>query len=691
MNHVPNWLIENSIIVAAALPIVWLVGRCRSTRPAELHLLWLVLLVKLVTPPVAQWPLALDDVAALLQPTGSTAQTVSPEIDVQQTGVIEEELELAIEELSGLSADELTLASVVPTGTPTELGDESTSKPFPWKALLIGTWAAGTSIVVGLSLLRLLRLIRFLRGAEPAPSELQTLIARIAEQYRLQPVPAFLAKGFASPCICCLGRPVMLWPDSLCVEDDPRGSESIIAHELAHIARRDHWVARFELLALWSGWWNPLFWLVRWQLHESRELACDALSMEVAAPDRRAFAELLLEFSQVRRPALSAVSMVGAGIAARFSLRRRLRMLFDHRVSGRLSLASFALAAAFGVAVLPGFTRGQEKSDDAATLQEEVGGVIEVKVDVKDSDSAKSEDAAPVIEDISVDVESAVNLEALDPVVADVELVFDDIVDPTDLSEDAKVDKKDLIKRYRVVTGAKPRPPEESDDSDDVEGGELFKLHEGVQSIRVRLLGPNVVQIEEIGPNLNSVRVLKLHGGKPDPQPKKTRTIKMDPESKVLHFDEGGRVHKVEIDAKLAELTTEIESAKADAARAQQDVARAMVEKVKAASAQRAEMAKKMVAEKQAHAAEFQISRVRYDADRESLQEELELAELGMMEKQIELEEAAEHAKKAPDDSAAARRLKLAELGVRRAKVEAGRIQRRLGQLQEKGDTAPAK
>jgi hypothetical protein len=556
--------------------------------------------------------------------------------------------------------------------------------------LLIATWAIGTAIVVGLSLYRLLRLVRFLRVAEPAQPELQSLIARIAEQYRLTPVPAFMAKCFASPCIACVGRPVMLWPDSIRAHDSPGCAETIIAHELAHIARRDHWVARFELLALWAGWWNPLFWLVRWQLHESRELACDALSMEVAKHDRRAFAELLLEFSQVRRPALSAVSMVGAGIAARFSLRRRLQMLFDHRVTGRLSLVGLALAGAFGVAVLPGFTRGQEKSDDVKPLEEEVDGVIEAKVDVQELEPSRSEDAAPVTEVIAVDVENAVDLAVPVPVISDVELVFDDVVDPAELSDDAKLEKKELIKRYRVLTEGKSKPADKSDDGD---GGELFKLHEGAQSIRVRLLGPNVVQIEEIGPDLNSVRVLKLNTGKTDPQQKKIRTIKVNPESNLPHIDDEDRVHKVKVDAEIADLANKVERAKKDAARAQHDVARSMVEKARAAASEQAELAHRIAAEaeKKAHVVEVELSRSRYDADRESLQEELELSELGILEKQIELEEAAEQVKKSPDDSAAARRLKLAELGVRRAKVEMGRIQRRLGQLQDKGDGLQAK
>jgi len=36
-------------------------------------------------------------------------------------------------------------------------------------------------------------------------------------------------------------------------------SRGIIAHELAHMHRRDHWITWLELGASIPWWWNPLF------------------------------------------------------------------------------------------------------------------------------------------------------------------------------------------------------------------------------------------------------------------------------------------------------------------------------------------------------------------------------------------------------------------------------------------------
>ena len=99
--------------------------------------------------------------------------------------------------------------------------------------------------------------------------------------------------GLASPVLWCLGRPVLLWPDGLECRLKGEGRRAVIAHELAHLRRRDHWVRRLEMVAAVLHWWNPLFWVARKKLRADAELACDAWAAGQA--DRRAYAEALLE------------------------------------------------------------------------------------------------------------------------------------------------------------------------------------------------------------------------------------------------------------------------------------------------------------------------------------------------------------------------------------------------------------
>ena len=67
--------------------------------------------------------------------------------------------------------------------------------------------------------------------------------------------------GLQSPFVWGVGRPRLMWPagDS----GAPRNPRAVMAHELAHVKRRDHWVAWFEIVATSLLWWNPLVWFVR--------------------------------------------------------------------------------------------------------------------------------------------------------------------------------------------------------------------------------------------------------------------------------------------------------------------------------------------------------------------------------------------------------------------------------------------
>jgi hypothetical protein len=64
-----EWALENTLIAAALTAVVLVVRRSRRVSPAFEHALWLIVVVKLLTPPIVSWPWsvrdALGDVAIL--------------------------------------------------------------------------------------------------------------------------------------------------------------------------------------------------------------------------------------------------------------------------------------------------------------------------------------------------------------------------------------------------------------------------------------------------------------------------------------------------------------------------------------------------------------------------------------------------------------------------------------------------
>ena len=104
--------------------------------------------------------------------------------------------------------------------------------------------------------------------------------------------------GAPTPFILGMLRPVICLPEGM--RADVR--ENVLAHERAHLARRDHlWKPLgFALLSVY--WFNPLMWLAYVLLCRDIELACDERVIKDMGPSERAdYSQALLDCSSGRR------------------------------------------------------------------------------------------------------------------------------------------------------------------------------------------------------------------------------------------------------------------------------------------------------------------------------------------------------------------------------------------------------
>ncbi|MCI8853024.1 MAG: hypothetical protein HFI31_06890 [Lachnospiraceae bacterium] len=81
----------------------------------------------------------------------------------------------------------------------------------------------------------------------------------------------FLCDYVKSPFILGLVQPKIYLPSNM----DATSMEPVIAHEKAHLARRDHWWKPLGFLILAVHWFNPLCWMAYVLLCRDIELACD--------------------------------------------------------------------------------------------------------------------------------------------------------------------------------------------------------------------------------------------------------------------------------------------------------------------------------------------------------------------------------------------------------------------------------
>ena len=109
----------------------------------------------------------------------------------------------------------------------------------------------------------------------------------------------FLCDQVKSPFILGLVRPKIYLPSNM----NAVTMEPVIAHEKAHLARRDHWWKPLGFLILTVHWFNPLCWIAYVLLCRDIEMACDEkVIRQIDLAGKKQYSMALLECSTGRRP-----------------------------------------------------------------------------------------------------------------------------------------------------------------------------------------------------------------------------------------------------------------------------------------------------------------------------------------------------------------------------------------------------
>ena len=175
--------------------------------------------------------------------------------------------------------------------------------------LYVWTYLAGWVWLIGLTAMLLYALVSYLRLRRRVSAS----IPLRENIYVCDEVPSPFILGIVHPCIYL--------PSAL--DEAQRGS--VLSHERAHLARRDHWwkPLGFALLAVY--WFNPLMWLAYTLLCRDIELACDERVLRgMDAGQVKAYSSALLACSVPRRMLAAcplAFGEVGVGARVKNALR----------------------------------------------------------------------------------------------------------------------------------------------------------------------------------------------------------------------------------------------------------------------------------------------------------------------------------------------------------------------------------
>jgi probable HAF family extracellular repeat protein len=335
-----------ALLLAAVAAIVGLRGR----RPALAHALWVLVLVKLITPPLFWLDLTRNKLAQASPEPGQAPQLVtgSPCRTSVQAGQ-----SVAL----GQAVPRLMFGSPAPPSAPTqprELPGTFATWVTPSSRLLavgvclalaVSWWAWVTWHVAGF--------LRLLRWARPAPEQVQNRARLLARQLGLRHAPeAWFVSSRVSPMLWSIGRPRLLLPGALWGQLTPEQADALLVHELAHYRRRDHWVRWLEIVVTGLYWWNPLLWWTRRSLHAAEEQCCDAWVVRTLPASSEAYARAILATADYIGETTDPTPLASTRLTSATELRRRLVRILDGSRSAPIWRPGMVVLSGLAAAIL---------------------------------------------------------------------------------------------------------------------------------------------------------------------------------------------------------------------------------------------------------------------------------------------------------------------------------------------------
>jgi len=367
MDSILHFLLSNALVATVLAFVLVLVGALWR-HPRLLHMLWVIVLVKLVTPPIVTVPIP------LVLETAAETQAFSPYPTRVDSAPPDEMPAFGHEEIAYADAptDGEFATDAAPSAAPSATSQLAGSfdamvthiRAVSWRAWLALLWLGGSVICLAVTVSRVVAFRRLLRKSRPAEKPVLQQVHRLSCLLGLKTRPRIvMLPGRISPVVWHMSRRVtIVLPEQLFGRLDDESQQTVLAHELAHVARRDHWVRLLEVFATLLFWWQPVLWWARRRLHELEEQCCDIEVLRVLPNSARSYANALVDTVEFMRESHVLLPATAIGVRPTSLLKRRIEMVVRAESVARFSLLHAALVGLVALTALPLALVGQ--SDD---------------------------------------------------------------------------------------------------------------------------------------------------------------------------------------------------------------------------------------------------------------------------------------------------------------------------------------
>lgn len=389
-------------VVSALLALIVLGLTFVIRNPFIIRGLWLLVLVKLIAPPLFSIPTPLG-----IQTTGSLTEVQRVESSSDQQSL---DTDQRPERMTG-SIDTTSMVSPMPeppgmTSTLDDIPADSDTRMTPqepaadtavlWQRLariLAFGWIASSLVWLGLFLVRIRRFHRMLAGSVAASSRICLEANRIADRFGMSRCPPIrLTDATIPPLVWALpGRVQVILPSKLMEQLNDQQVSMILAHELMHVRRRDHWVRWIEVLIFAIYWWNPVAWWASRRLRDAEEICCDTWVLKHFQEQNYVYGETLVRTLEYLSRFGKSSPVLASSFGKKNATEERVEMILKNQLKQPLSVYLRRTLLLLAIVVLPLSVSGSEAESDGQGGNETT--VVGSSTENRSASTAKQDEA----------------------------------------------------------------------------------------------------------------------------------------------------------------------------------------------------------------------------------------------------------------------------------------------------------
>ena len=253
------------------------------------------------------------------------------------------------------------------------------SQLSPW---IFAAWMLGVAVFSTRLLLGIVSIGWLKNSGEVAGEMLRQQARMLSAKLRIRTPAVRVSRQVTQALAVGFFRPVIVVPTAWLIQLPPDCLEAVLAHELAHIRRRDLWINLLQRIVETFLFFHPAVWWLSARLRQEREMCCDELAVSLTG--RRVEYASTLELVARRRGATGAPALA-AGLGGRkMALLNRVRNILGLAPSnagvGAWTLGAGALVAGAGVwwlatggSPMSVFAGEEDESSLVALLDDEEG------------------------------------------------------------------------------------------------------------------------------------------------------------------------------------------------------------------------------------------------------------------------------------------------------------------------------